>query len=60
MVMTEATKPKRVRVVIDQAAHIDEAYTDAGRVAKCEPLAVDAKTAKRLVAAHPYLRIMED
>lgn len=57
--MSSTAKSKRVGVVIRPDAHIDEAYLKAGYVSKVEALVVAEKTARELVAAHPYL-VTED
>jgi hypothetical protein len=58
---TASKKPAaaKVRLVVRASAHVDVADLDAGCVSKTKPLVVDAATAKRLLAAHPYLEATE-
>lgn len=57
--MGTTAKSARVSVVIRHDAHVDEAYLKAGYVSKVEPLVVESKTARELVAAYGFLTITE-
>jgi hypothetical protein len=58
--MSKAAKPANVSVVIRPDAHVDEAYLNAGYVSKVEPLVVESKAGRELLAAFGFLMITED